>query len=271
VKGAARALLAAAATVVAVATFVGCESIYGIGDLPHGPTTTAEDGQAGSDAPSGFDGGTCVPVTLTTAAPTHGAAACPSTGSVCSPGSVEGYSPPWVPPVARLGPCAQTQLDDYFSKCIDTTTGSVDACRAWIAANTTCHDCLLVPKTASAYGAAIEIDGTGSFVINVPGCVALAEPCNLPCAKAVLAQVACAYASCDPTTICAGAAPTDLSACVAAATADPGAAAPCACQGYKAVVTECGNRLNGPSTAKCGGATTLEKYRNVAAFMCGPL
>ena len=96
-------------------------------------------------------------------------------------------------------------------------------------------------------------------------------PSNLPCAKATLAPFLCAFASCNPATSCSGATQAELVTCANAATEDPAGSAPCACQGYQAAVAACDKGLNGLSRAKCSGSSTLETYRNVAAFMCGPL
>jgi hypothetical protein len=257
VSAAVRSVSRVSATLASITALVvsgGCESVYGIGDLPHGAAAVV---------------GACTPVEMAPV-PTTGAAACASAGT-CSPGAVTG-TPPWVPPVARLGQCTPPQLDDYFSRCIDPSTGTVPTCTAWYQepANARCYGCLLVNPDAEAYGAAIRIPGTTTFQINTPGCLALAEPCNLPCAKAALAQVVCAYASCDPQNNCAGASDTVLAACLKKATAEPGTSTACACQGY-AASAKCLGEISGVAAQKCAGADSVTLYANVAAFLCGPV
>ncbi len=242
---------------------VGCEKIYGIGDLPL---------PAGEAGPPGPGPGACpipqdtCPQVNVAALPRSGGPACaPAVG--CSPKDVSTFVPSWIPPVPRLGQCSTAQLDTFFAACIDASA-DVNACNAWgeNAANKTCLGCLLTDNRAAAYGAGIVIQGVGTL-INIPGCVALAEPCNRPCAEAMLASILCAYMSCDPTPggNCAVSDDATLrtqQSCLLQATM---AATPsCAFRAY-APAEACKQQLTGPSIAKCGGP-----FRSLATFMCGP-
>jgi hypothetical protein len=103
--------------------------------------------------------------------------------------------------------------------------------------------------------------------LNVAGCVALAEPCNLPCAKISLATAQCREAACS-TTSCPD--QSQQLSCVMAADACT------ACENY-AMASACLTELAGPThpaQTLCSlgnnSTPTQAQYAAVAAFMCGP-
>jgi len=243
-----------------------------------GSVGVAPDG--GARAPGAPTAGACAPVTSACVpldvapVPPAGGVACSSTAGACSPQDVTTFKPAWVPPVARLGQCTSAQIAAFFAACIDAVTGQAAACEAFrtSASNATCVGCLVTDSTASAYGASIAIPGVDSYQINAPGCIALAEPCNQPCAEALLAELLCGYASCDPAANgnCAVDSAATLmaeEACFARATTPTSPA--CACMGYAAAAA-CKEQLSGLSTTKCGGGSTEASFKNLATFMCGP-
>jgi hypothetical protein len=150
------------------------------------------------------------------------------------------------------------------------------ACDAFTQTNATCRGCLVTPATAAQFGAAIPISPTGGYQPNVPGCIALAEPCNLPCAEAYLGALVCAYDACDTSTNCPI---TDSASLVAQETCVDTATTPteppCACTGW-APSLGCINELSGQAVTKClrsadGGTDALGVFTQLATFMCGPL
>jgi len=192
---------------------------------------------------------------------------------VCTPADVTLYSPPWIPPVARLGQCTAPQIAAFFAACVDATATPA-ACNAWEAdpRNATCDGCLVSDPNATAYGASIRIPGSGSFQINLPGCLALAEPCNQPCAQALLAQLLCSYNACNPLpgqncAIVDQVSRAEQAACLVKATtlSTPS----CACMGY-APAASCGAAITGVAITKCTGNSARDSFSAMASFMCGP-
>jgi hypothetical protein len=118
-------------------------------------------------------------------------------------------------------------------------------------------------SSAPSYGALIQFHSP-FVVVNKAGCVALAEPCNLSCAQAMLAPFACQGASCGPS--CSDSAgyqacETDALSCAS-------------CGAYTAAASACTMQLSGaqhPAAAFCAlTSTTFQaSYTAVATFMCG--
>jgi len=110
------------------------------------------------------------------------------------------------------------------------------------------------------------------YLVNTPGCVALVEPCNQPCAAAFQADVFCAnLAACNPMT-----GPCTVTASSSTAYQNCAAAAgSCGCSGYNASA-QCLQLLIDepdmhPAVATCGLAGAFEaRYNAIAAFICGP-
>lgn len=128
--------------------------------------------------------------------PPAGGASCPQDGdgSTCYPHDTTSFSPTWVAPVgAHLGRCTTQQIADFFTAC---ESNNPSQCATWQQANTSCYNCLYTPSTASTYGAIVTYVQENLDEINAAGCVALAEPCNQPCAAASLALLQCENAAC---------------------------------------------------------------------------
>ena len=210
---------------------------------------------------------TCAPVSLMPV-PTSGGAACAgSSSSSCFPHSETSFSAVWVPPVPRSHPCSSTQIDAFYTACVGSTASGSN-CGSWTTStvNLACRACLETPSSATSYGVLIAYPGN-VVELNEAGCVALAEPCNLPCAETWLASVQCREAACAPT-FCPN--QSDQIACATQA------AACSACEGY-AQVSSCMTDLSGPShpagmlcSIGSSATPTQAEYTAVAAFMCGP-
>ena len=249
----------------------GKDSAAGLGDAA--TTDAAPDGSDGSlllhssDAAGGGtgDGAACTPVVVT-GEPSSGGIACPASGTTCYPQNETAFSSTWVPPLPRLGQCTSTQITDFYTSCLGGTASDA-ACGAWTdaSANATCLGCLKTPSTATAYGALIQFSGD-VVELNEAGCVALAEPCNLECAKAWLAGIECREAACTSSE-CAD--QDDLIECTMTAETCT------ACEAYTQA-GGCMTQLTGPdhpAGALCAigseNAVTLDDYTSLATFMCG--
>jgi hypothetical protein len=209
-------------------------------------------------------GSTCAAVSVAPL-PATGGAACPQgTSLTCWPQDETLFSPTWVPPVgAHLNRCTPAQMSAFYTACLGPTATTI-TCSAWtqVAANTTCFGCLYTKSTAASYGALVEY--SAAVVINTAGCVALAEPCNTQCARAVSAMYACEDSACG-----FGACTdfTSYSTCTSEADSCS------ACGGY-ANAANCSSLLTGaqhPAAATCNlaGTTFQAVYTSVASFMCG--
>jgi len=222
-------------------------------------------GSEGGEKDEGGTGATCVPIAVTDV-PSSGGPACASTGA-CFPHDETSFSPTWVPPLPQSNSCTASQIDDFYTVCLGPGATD-DACGTWTgaSANASCGGCLKTQSTAKAYGALIEFPGN-VVELNEAGCVALAESCNLPCAKTWLASIECREAACT-STYC----PVQSDQISCAMTA----AACSACEGYEKAA-DCMMDLEGPGHLAgewCAiGATdngpTQTDYTSLATFMCG--
>jgi hypothetical protein len=223
---------------------------------------------------SGADAAKCVPVTVA-ALPAHGGPACPIDGSTCYPGDVTKFSPEWVPPLngtPRANACTNAEIANFWASCLGPGD-TVSACNSFQSADSTCFHCLVTQSTAPEYGPIIYYGGAFPLeVINVAGCIALAEPCNLPCAEAALAYLACNLDACNPGAgPCNGASNAEVLSCIPEAET-------CGCVGYS-IPDNCYMGLVDdpaahPAVALCNladaGAFDEANYTAIATFMCGP-
>lgn len=246
---------------------VGCQLVageYTLIDAVGDASTAFPDGSAGNDGcgASGDDGGVCVQIDADTALPAHGGIACPSGGGTCYPQSETTFTPQWIPPVSQSHVCSCAQISAFYNSC---WVARGNACGDWEtdSANGDCDRCLKTPSTSSAYGALIDF-GSGDWVLNVPGCVSLAEPCNTPCAQVMLADIECASAACD------SACGLDPNSCKSEANACD------SCLAYYNVAS-CAGMLQGSghrAVEFCGTGPAPPQFEtqftNIARFMCGP-
>jgi hypothetical protein len=125
----------------------------------------------------------------------------PEAAGTCSPGDVSSFTSMWTPPVGpHTGACHEDELTQLVMDCFDPTAATATACSAWFAdgGNTACAKCVAGPVTATTWTPLIYSSNPGeSDYINVPGCVALADPFHAPCAHAIEAQFSCELAACE--------------------------------------------------------------------------
>jgi hypothetical protein len=264
--------------VLVAATLLACSSSYVTQDGGAGAGTVdaGVDGEPGGTGDSGDDGDTCGPVTVKPVPP-HGGPACPTDASACFPGDVTGFSPTWIPPVSgapHANVCTAQQISDALADCFGSTESSA-ACGGWrnaASANQPCYECLSTDASAPRYGALLN---SGAYSqVNFAGCIALAEPCNQPCASAILAVYECNLDACNPSsgpcTVTDQASLTREDACLSAADAT------CGCAGFD-TATQCFAELQQepakhPAVELCDvGTSSFDAgYTAVATFMCGP-
>jgi hypothetical protein len=229
---------------------------------------------SGASGGSGNDAGTCAPVTVM---PATGGPACPMGTSACYPQDVTSFSPTWVPPLGHnLGACTASQIADYSNQCLGSVQSAT--CSSWPTANMGCYGCLVTPHTQSQWGAVVEY-GTSFHIrwVNVGGCIALAESCNLACASAVEAELQCKNTACDPssTGVCSVTDQNSYQSYKACTTEPMGS---CGCTAYYQSTSCLGSMAQKPAehpalTTCYGGSLTAgfqQVYQAVATFMCGP-
>jgi hypothetical protein len=228
------------------------------------------DGGSQPTAPDSGDAsatGGCTAVAVSPAEPAHGDGACSSTTGSCYPHSVTSLSPTWVPPLgSHTGACTAKQISAYFDACLGPNASNA-TCGTFTNApsNAACVSCIDTPDTATSFGALID-NGVVVYV-NLGGCVALVEPCNLACAQAFQAVAQCTTTACAPNLYCTNA--NSYSACEQAAQGGS-----CACDGFVAAGA-CMNSIAAaghPAYTTCFGSQPSDfqaTYTAVATFICG--
>jgi hypothetical protein len=217
-RRAALAVLACGTSLAGLAA--GCSAVLGIHDI--GPsqeaggvdasddrlvTTDGTSPDVAPDAGPGADTGAdaalqdvavCIPVDAGMP-PSSGGGACAAVDdaeSTCFPHDQTGWSPVWVSPVGlRTQVCTTQQITDFYDDCMGASS-TVPLCNTWIASNGACHSCLVTGVGATNYGAIVS--GHLTTYLNVAGCIAALEPCNVACAEAFNAYLQCSNAACDP-------------------------------------------------------------------------
>ncbi len=169
-------LPAAAALTVAGCFTTGSNSIPDAGqDIPDGGTVLPD----GAGQPPPGDGGPCIVATSVPAS------------------QVPGYST--VTP--HVGACSPTQLSTFVSSCFSASSGTACAGFQTDSSNTGCMSCLF-PGTHGgppANTGGVLLDSTGAIIVavNIPGCVALADPAQGPaCAAALEPLFQCEVLAC---------------------------------------------------------------------------
>ena len=123
--------------------------------------------------------------------------------SSCFPGSVATFVPlPYHSASAPENVCVPVGLvHDPIALFYDDCFGphaSKEACQDLSAtpAFAACARCIETPTSADTYGPLV-VDPAALVAANVSGCIELADPFGLPCAKAVQAQGECDVAACE--------------------------------------------------------------------------
>jgi len=204
-RGGARRVRALAAAVAlawqaACAGYQNADATRSLDAGPNGDASLESDGgmdaaaatEASADAP---DDVRCSPVAVAPAA--GGGTSCVADASTCYPHDQTAFFPSWAPPLAPSHVCSTEQIDDFWTSCLDPATADPSSCGIWRAADTTCYGCLVTSSSAPAYGALVTFGPHLVSEVNVAGCIALTERCNVACAQMVLADVECRQAACD--------------------------------------------------------------------------
>jgi len=245
---------------------------------------TADHGSSGSEVGSSHrdgnsdgadaakDASTCVSIIVTPPEPTHGGPACPVDGSTCWPADVTTFSPTWVPPQTKRGACTTTQINDLYAYCVGPAS-TKSGCATWASANKDCYECAYTTSTDSHYGPLLEFTGPMNFlVVNFPGCIAAAEPCNVSCAMAGLADFQCDLAACNFVSgACVGSSQSVIQQCYDQADST------CGCEGYHLSQLCFQSMLADPASHPAATLCALGQvdsfvasYQAIAAYMCGP-
>jgi hypothetical protein len=176
--------------------------------------------------------------------------------ATCSPGSVAGFSPSWIPPGHHAGACTSAQLDMYFAACLgpsSTTAG----CNDFKDSAATCVSCL-EPSGGTTSGPIVKHGMITEQ--NVGGCVAVAEPSHEACAKQINAQQECELAACEAN--CISSDPASFGNYIQCAKAADQA-------GCKPFVPTCFGDLGTKSQACFNGSSFQDGFRSIAAIFCG--
>jgi hypothetical protein len=131
-------------------------------------------------------------------------------------------------------------------------------------ANAACQTCIQSESTDSAYSAVILYPTSAE--INEDGCIALLDPCNQPCAAAMLAASECTTSACGP-----GCPASTGAASVAALEACRENAADCPCGAYTVVANACEGALRSGESpaAECLSTDFTTLFTVVGTAFCG--
>jgi hypothetical protein len=195
-----------------------------------------------------FDGGTCpAPVT-----------------SSCGPGSPAGFTPTYRAPTGEhQALCTSAMLTQIYTDCLDPNLSDPLACSSDETSFPACYACLVSQETDTRWGPLIQ-QASGIVEINISGCIALLEPCNVACAQAYQYSYQCEVVACDSN--CAADSQIDVTPydnCTV--TADD-----CSCQVYFDP-GQCELNIAGSHpAASCTTQTSFQAYYNlVAPLFCG--
>jgi len=227
-------------------------------DAPAPDVSTKRDAEAGSPHDAHF---ACTPFVVPDAAP---APACPAAeAGSCSPQTLSGFSPSWVPPQTSRA-CTASQITNLISTCFGASS-SESGCQALLTstADQTCNECMITGSTAPAWGPLVYHATSGYYVPNVGGCIALLAPCQMECAAAYEAKLSCEFAACE--SVC-------LSS-VAGFNTCTGVAGGCECAPDVAAVVACESALAVGPQAECffDANNFLEAAQSFGTLFCGGL
>ena len=191
-------------------------------------------------------------------------APCPPTDASCAPQSTAGYTPVFVPPRAPLSVCTSDQITTYMQNCFEGGDASTCSQFQGNSANASCIQCMISSDDTSDPEWSAVLQGAGYVFLNIGGCVALKDPCQMPCAHSLESLVQCQIYSCG--SVC----PISDYASAEAFQACAVQTEKCTCLPEARAYAECQSELVGTPAAVCfpvenfvTAATTL------AGFFCG--
>jgi hypothetical protein len=168
-----------------------------------GPVDSSHEGSLDSSLSDGrrpIDSGStadvaCLPVVFDAGS----AIACPpADGASCFAQALPGFQPMWVPPRPTISPCTSTQISTFVADCLGTGMASCSTFQM-DPTNASCLNCLNTPLSTpsapqSVYGPLLQ--GMNFALLNIGGCIALTDPCQLACAEVWEAKTQCEVAAC---------------------------------------------------------------------------
>jgi hypothetical protein len=267
--------IALVACALGAAGLLACSTILGLGDIRESACLGSDagdcdgGGDASSDTPLEAAADTapevaCMPVSVTDAAVTSSCA--PIEAGACAPSGFDGGGIDWIPPRVIPGACTIAQIDAFYDACVGPNrTNSTCTAYEHGAATSICYSCIVTDFTQPMLGPLIIFDvPNGGFIteLNIAGCIAVLDPCNEACARAVQRQLRCTFETCPSTCFPA----SGLAAC-----ADQAKMCPCA--DVYAAAKSCADILTamgGPSTpCDPAGIQFLQQLEVVGNALCG--
>jgi hypothetical protein len=246
-----------------LAALGGCQSIQGIGNLPTGDAGTGDAGATEVATCRAVASCAAIPVALANL----GGRACTPQVPTCRAQDTSSYVPAaWKPPRARPDSCSRAQIDQFFSICLERVDEEACTALADDPANAGCTECLESEAGEAQLGAYIFYP-SGYAQVNVAGCVALKEPCNLACAKALQAESSCALDACHG---------GDLDCSVAGVRACAKSTlqgADCGCGPFSEAAS-CYDSLSAETRTACplgrNDGSLVQDFKQIALTLCGP-
>jgi hypothetical protein len=155
-----------------------------------------------------------------------------------------GFTPSYKPPAPHKDACSQGNIDNYRKFCLGDQADMGAACNAFeaTAAGKTCEACIVTPPSAAALGPLIEYNGY--VLLNISGCLQLAQKGDDTCAKATSNLTQCENAACASCSVKSQADLDALDQCNQAA--DNGA-----CQQYTAPADCLGQAAEAGTAGQC--------------------
>jgi hypothetical protein len=187
----------------------------------------------------------------------------------CSPLSLTKFEPYYAVPVGpHEGACTDKQLTDVVDDCF-APSATMLACDTWVNAteNAECLGCWSGPETNPTWTPIIYANNGGQeILIDVGGCIALADPSQIMCAKAIEYVMQCEIEACLP--VCKIPADNDLTALGKCS----GEADKTVCAGYVAAASLCETKLNTSPAGFCFNAfTDSSDLVRFFELSCGPV
>jgi hypothetical protein len=193
-------------------------------------------------------------------------AVCSVTGA-CTPDPLVGFKPTWVPPRAHEKSCTATEISDLYDSCFGRAE-TMTSCGVWMTAHPGCQACVYSSSTDTAYGPVINDVISNLQTLNVGGCVALLEPCNLECAHGMQASEQCFEKACD-----SSCPPVTSEATYNQVVACQTSAETCPCQAYTELLTQCEDtiaaRASPAFTCVQANMVVPAAFKQMVSLFCG--
>jgi hypothetical protein len=189
-------------------------------------------------------------------------------GNTCQPGDVRTFQPSNYHPAAAAsqGACLVSgrgdRIQQFFDACLGGAATS-DACMSFRTYHPACANCIVTPDSAEHYGPLI--DHHGFLAMNVAGCLELAVPGALSCAKSVQALSGCDLAACEANCrVSDTKSLADYDTCTSVADG-AGCSAFAAAAGCAAALADAGST----ESSRCLDADFARFYQEVVPLFCG--